>query len=249
MTLAALIGAAAHHRLVEQGDASVRLLTLAARSAACALLFLAVVIGCDGFIVSDYYLGGPVAIAIGGGSFAIAMIMWFVLGFWLRAKLKPKTSPDGVLPVHEETPLHEKIKQMLDESWVVLPGATGIFGFQLIITMTPSFEQLPREIQMIHFAALALIALGIILLVAPAAIHRIAFYGSDDARSHFIGSRLVTVALAPLALGISSDFYVAVGRLLGYGGRAALLSLAILSILATTWYLVPWTTRERLRFI
>jgi hypothetical protein len=71
-------------------------------------------------------------------------------------------------------------------------------------------------VRFIHFAALAMVALAIIILVAPAAIHRVAFSRADDPRSHRVGSLLITIASAPLILGIAADFYVAAGPLIGY---------------------------------
>ena len=144
-----------------------------------------------------------------------------------------------MLSTNEAIPLHEKIKQMLHESWIVLPGATGIFGFQLNITMTPAFESLPRAIQVLHFIALTLIALGVIALIAPAAVHRLAFGGTDVNRSHTIGSILTTLALCPLALGITADYYVAAGRLLGYGTVTITLTALVLLILVAAWYMYP----------
>jgi hypothetical protein len=46
-----------------------------------------------------------------------------------------------------------------------------------------------------HLIALSNIVLAIILLIAPAAIHRLAFEGTDDPQLHALGSRIITIAL------------------------------------------------------
>jgi hypothetical protein len=51
------------------------------------------------------------------------------------------------------TPLHAKIEQMLTEARVVLPGAQALFGFQLAIVLTQSFEQLPSASRIVHAAS------------------------------------------------------------------------------------------------
>ena len=234
LALTVMIAAPAQHRLVERGDASLRLLHATQRHAAFALLFLAIAVGGDMYVVASFYLGEAISICLSIGVFGAAIALWFLLGFWSKASV-----PKDMLSTNEAIPLHEKIKQMLHESWIVLPGATGIFGFQLIITMTPAFESLSRAIQVLHFIALVLIALGVIALVSPAAVHRLAFGGADAERSHMIGSRLTTFALAPLALGITADYYVATGRLLGYGSITTALTALVLLILTTAWYLYP----------
>ena len=57
-------------------------------------------------------------------------------------------------------------------------------------------------------ASLGCIAVAVILLIAPAAYHRIVFSGQDTEEVHRFGSWLVTCATAPLALGLSGDIYV-----------------------------------------
>jgi hypothetical protein len=238
--LAALIAAPAQHRFVERGDASARLVRVIGNHAALALLLFAVVLGCDGFVVTDFFLGDFIATAGGVGAFLIALSMWFVLGRILRRGSTPPAS----LPRFEDTPIHEKIEQMLTEAWVVLPGATGIFGFQLLITMTSAFEDLPEAVRLIHFAALGMVALAIIILVAPAAIHRVAFSRADDPRSHRVGSLLITIASAPLILGIAADFYVAAGRLIGYCPLLVIAPVVVLIVLTSAWFLLPLWLRH-----
>jgi uncharacterized protein DUF6328 len=87
---------------------------------------------------------------------------------------------------------------MLTEARVIIPGAQALLGFQLTVTLTRAFEQLPFESKLAHAAALCCIALSIILLMAPAALHRISFGGEDSADFLRIGS---VSAPLPLALG------------------------------------------------
>jgi len=85
----------------------------------------------------------------------------------------------------EEPGLHEKIDQMLTEARVILPGAQALLGFQLAIVLTEAFAKLPPEIKLTHGAALVLVAVSIILLMTPAAYHRIVYGGRirQDSRS------------------------------------------------------------------
>jgi lysylphosphatidylglycerol synthetase-like protein (DUF2156 family) len=229
LTLGTLIGAPAQCRLVERGNASIRVLTATGRLAAAALLFLAATLACDGFIVTEAFFNTSIAIGASIGVFMCAMLLWFAVGWWL----KRKASPSQALPSFETTPLHQKIKQMLHEAWVVLPGATGILGFQLMITTTAAFKALEPGIRLLHFVALALIAFTLMLLLTPAAIHRKAFGGADNQTSHTLGSRIVSAALAPLAVGIALDSYLAIGRMVGFHFYAGLAAAVIFLILIT----------------
>src|SRR6185503_13135488 len=113
------------------------------------------------------------------------------------------------LPERSVTDLHTKIDQMLTEARVILPGAQATLGFQLIVVMTEAFERLPDSLQRLHLLALGLDALSVLLLIAPAAAHRLAFHGNDDERFHRLGSILVSAALAPLALAITAEVFIA----------------------------------------
>jgi Family of unknown function (DUF6328) len=106
----------------------------------------------------------------------------------------------GQIEKPSNTPLHAKIEQLLTEARVVLPGAQALFGFQLAIVLTQSFERLPSMSKAVHAASLFLVALAIVMLMAPAAYHRIVYAGEDTQDMYRIGSALVTVATVPLAL-------------------------------------------------
>jgi hypothetical protein len=243
VTLGALIAAPAQHRIVERGNATRRILAVIGWLSGIALVSWAVTLACDGFIVAEYFLGRPVAIAASLCAFAAALGMWF----WLPRLVggRPKQT-DETLPEFERPALREKINQMLREAWVALPGATGLFGFQLIVTTLASFSLLPGTVQRTHFLAAAMVAAAIIILITPGQIHRVAFRGADDERAHEIGSRLLSYALAPLAVGVSADYYVAVGKIVGYSSSVQAAAAAILLLLIGNWYVAPWIIRARL---
>ena len=140
--------------------------------------------------------------------------------------------------------LHHQIDYTLTESRVILPGAQALFGFQLIVILTKSFATLPDDARMAHLAALSCVALAIVLLIAPAAIHRIAFDGDDDERFLRIASRILTLALVPLSLGISTELYVAATRLLPGTAAPSWTAAIALCLLLSLWYVVPLVLRK-----
>ena len=136
------------------------------------------------------------------------------------------------------TPLHVKIEQMLTESRVILPGAQALFGFQLAIVLTHAFDDLPELSRLVHAVSLGLVALAIMLLMTPAAYHRIVYAGEDSQGMHRVGSVLITAATAPLAFGLAGDIYVVIGKIVGpETGIAA--SVFALIMLIGLWYAYP----------
>jgi hypothetical protein len=144
-----------------------------------------------------------------------------------------------------DTPLHIRIDWMLTEARVILPGAQALLAFQLVVTLAKRFAELPPGWQLVHFIALAFLTLAVLLLIAPAALHRVGFAGEDDERFLEIGSRIVTVALAPLALGIATDLTVAAFVLFARTGVALVCGASALVALLTLWFVIPWSISKR----
>jgi hypothetical protein len=246
ITLGLLIAGPAQHRLVEQGNASKRILSVANRFAETALVTFAVALGCNVYVVGQPRVGGEWALLAALAALVLALAFWIGLGNVLRRTLDIKERPDG-MPQEEKPELHEKIDQMLTEARVILPGAQALFGFQFIVTLHNAFSALPSSVQAVHFASLAAIAITIMLLISPAAVHRITFGGRDAEQMHDIGAVLVTVALVPLALGISGDVFVALFKILNQPTLAGLIAVIAFIALAGLWYAVPLVLRTRLK--
>jgi hypothetical protein len=174
---------------------------------------------------------------------AAALLAWYGLGAGLRARWRG--GDKGVTVEREKTPLHGKIEHMLTEARVILPGTQAMLGFQLVVMMTDKFEKLPPDARIVHLVALASLILAIILLICPAAIHRIAFHGMDDPRMHNAGSILITAALLPFAVGISCDLWVALTILFGEGMSTLAGSVAAFALLMVLWFLLPLLIRRR----
>jgi len=147
----------------------------------------------------------------------------------------------SVIPLRFGTIYLERagIEQMLTEARVILPGAQALLGFQFIVILTEAFGELPDDARLTHFIALCSVAFAIVLLITPAAIHRLTFDGADRRRFHTIGSWLVTAALVPLAIGIACDLFVAATKMLADQTLALTLASAAFILLMGLWYVLP----------
>jgi hypothetical protein len=242
LTLGLLIAAPAVHRIAEGGAATERMRRLTAHSARAALLTLSVSLAAALFVAVDTELGLRAAGLAAILALLVTAAAWQAWGMLLGHRSARRTGANDVA-----ANLHDKIDYTLTESRVILPGAQALFGFQLIVILTKAFATLPAHARIAHLAALSCIALAIVLLIAPAAIHRIAFDGDDHERFLRIASRILTLALVPLSVGISIELYVAATRLLP-GTAAPSWTAAIgLCLLLGLWYVVPLALRKRAR--
>ena len=74
--------------------------------------------------------------------------------------------------------------------------------------LTSGFDRLPDSAKLVHTTALCLVGLNIILMMTPAALHRLSFGGEDSAEFLRLGSAFVIAGPVFLAAGISAEFYV-----------------------------------------
>jgi heme O synthase-like polyprenyltransferase len=146
-----------------------------------------------------------------------------------------------------EPSLSTRIDEMLTEARVILPGAQALLGFQLIIVLTSAFASLPALSKLIHALALGTMALTVILLVTPAAYHRIVYDGEHSEDMHRTGSRLVTAATIPLALGMVGDVYVTIQLMSGSTAVGIAAAAFALAVLAGLWLVYPLAMRQRSR--
>ena len=86
------------------------------------------------------------------------------------------------------------------------------------------------------FARLGMIAITVMLLMTPAAFHRVAEGGEDSDRLVRISSVAVITAMAPLALGISLDFFVVVRKVTGSVLIAVVCATAASAMFLGLWF-------------
>ena len=240
-TIGFLIAPSMQHRLVERGHASTRILRVTTRFASSALVLFALALGVDLYVVVEHRFGLFWGLLIGLGLGAAALVAWYGAEWMLRP---PRHKEENMLS-EEETPLDVRVEQMLTEARVLIPGAQALFGFQLGVMLMDAFGQLPPASKAVHTAALCCIVIAIILLMAPAAFHRVTFGGQDTEEFYRLGSRLVVSGAVPLAAGIAADLGVAVERSLGSQRMAMAIAIVVGLVLAGLWFIYPLVLRTK----
>jgi hypothetical protein len=242
-----LIAPGVYHRIVDNGRDSVRLHRFTSTMAGLALFPFACSVGLDVFIALDKVLGRRAALVAGCGFGGLALFCWYGVEC-LRMRFTGRKErvmaaqrPGGPQP----TPLHTRIDQMLTEARVILPGAQALLGFQLAIILTSSFDGLSHAAKLWHAASLGLITLTVILLMAPAAYHRIVYAGEDAEEFHRVGSLLVTAATVPLALGLGCDVYVVMTRIFASAALGAGIAIVATIGFVAVWHVYPVIVRLR----
>lgn len=143
------------------------------------------------------------------------------------------------------TSISTKVREVLTEARVILPGAQALLGFSLVATLMDGFKKLPLTSQRVHVLGLFSVALAVIVLMTPAAYHRLAEQGEDTKKFHRIASALVLAALVPLGFGIACGLYVAVEVSTHSNATALTVAGTVFVSLVVFWLGVPLLTRFR----
>lgn len=246
VALALLLTPPSQHRLVEHGHITGRVRTAVTRYTEAALLPFSISLGLDVYLVFTHSFGELLGIAVGALIFVLAVLLWYVAEFVYRVWILERdrnVTKTGDAP----TDIFTRCTQLLTEARIALPGAQALLGFQLAVMMTGAFKTLPDASRYVHAGALISVACCLVLLVAPAAFHRIAFDGADTERFYRIGSRLVTLALLPLAVGVSGDIYVAMERILANDVAAIATAAGAFVTLSAFWLFYPLALRRQMK--
>jgi hypothetical protein len=239
IAVACLVTPSMLHRIAERGEDTHRILRSATLWAGISLLPFALSIGLDFYVVFELVTGRPAAVAAGFIFFGLAGTFWY--GFEFMSKRHEQVAAWSPTPA--ATPLSTKIENLLREARVILPGAQALLGFQFVVILTKEFAALPPLSQALHLAALCSVAFATILLMTPAALHRITYAGEDSEEFLKRGSRFVLTAPIFLGLGIAADLYVVTYAAVQSHGLGVAVGVGALIVLGTLWYGFPFAIR------
>ena len=247
-----LIAPSSYHRIVERGEDTHEIHRYASKVLTWAMLPFALGLGVDLFVATEKVFGRWLGVAAGLLTTLTAVASWYGLEFYRKRERAAEISEEKRKSEQEEqkdeqeqqgkgeggkmTKLSDKIKHVLTEARVVLPGAQALLGFQFVAVLTEAFDKLPQASKYVHLASLALIALTVVLLMTPAAYHRIVEEGEDTEHFHRFATKMVVAALIPLALGICGEVYVVTHKVVESQLVAVVFALVGLALFWELWF-------------
>ena len=246
LVVALIISPAAYHRLVERGEDTHEIHRYTSKMMTWALLPFSLGLGLDFYVAAEKVFGWKAGAAAGLFGTLMAASFWYLLEFYMRRERRGEIEAEkGKSEMSEskdegrdekKQKLTDKIKHVLTECRVVLPGSQALLGFQFISVLTESFDKLPSLSKYIHLAALGLNALAIVLLITPAAYHRLVEEGEETEHFHRFASKILIAALVPLALALAADVYVVVQKVSDSQLVSVVSALVVLAVFWELWF-------------
>jgi hypothetical protein len=244
-TLTCLIGPAMHHHIVEGGNITSGALRAATVYATIALLPFAAALGLSFSAAAMQIWSRPIAMLVGVVAYGTAAGLWYGLELVRRAHRRSRsTRPPGGEDMATPSSVKDRIDHVLTEARMVLPGAQALSGFQFAAIFMDGFAKLPTSSQYVHFTSLGCIALTTILLLTPAAYHRIVEEGEDTEHFHRFASRIVLAATVPLALGMAGDVFVVVRKVSDHVAWSAAAAASAVALCYGLWFGVTLISRR-----
>jgi hypothetical protein len=240
-----LIWPAAFHQIAERGAETEKINRFTTRILDWGLLPFAAGLGLSFYPVSA-------ALHLANSAWIGAAVGIFALAIWYGSILTKSGASQRNLEVYSKKPqstpeqqssLSDRIKKVLIECRMALPGAQAFLGFQFAIVFAQGFAALPRSSQLAHFGSLLATTISIVLLIAPAAYHRLVEQGQDTENFHLVASRLLLTALIFLAPGMAGDLMVVIRKVTNAPALSACLAALLLMGFYVLWFGVSFWKR------
>ena len=182
---------------------------------------------------------GRLGAGLAGGSFLLAAAtLWFVFPFYMARRRRRRVEMEDALQS-----LETRIVQALTEIRVILPGAQALFGFQVTAVFTEQFGHLPEASRCVHLASIGVVAVAVIMLIAPAAYHRITAQGNAEEGVLRYAVWMMLPAEGLIAIGLIGDAYVTVRLIANSHSLALAVAATALTGFIALLYVVPLVMR------
>jgi hypothetical protein len=141
--------------------------------------------------------------------------------------------------------INRELIELLNELRVALPGVQFLFAFLLVVPFQQRVQQTTEFQRDVYFATLLAAAVATVLLIAPAAQHRILFRAQDKENLLRRSNVSALAGLIVLAFAISSAILLVVDVLFDRT-RAWVAAAAVAGVLVSWWFAVPFVQRSRM---
>jgi Family of unknown function (DUF6328) len=134
--------------------------------------------------------------------------------------------------------------ELLQELRVAQTGVQVLFAFLLGIAFQQRFATLEWYQRGFYLVTLVSAAIAAVLLIAPAAIHRMLFRRRLKDELVELTSRLAATGLAFLVLAVSSALFFVLDVVINLIAAVAVVA-PLVAMLIVIWYVVPFVVRRR----
>ncbi len=127
--------------------------------------------------------------------------------------------------------------ELIEELRSLIPGAQVLFGFLLAIRFTQQFANLTDLQRYVYYATLLSAAVALVMLLAPAAFHRMRFREGDKEVMMRKGNREAIAGTAAIALAFTGALFLVTDLVFSIP-IAIVVAIAFFSLTAWRWWVI-----------
>jgi hypothetical protein len=213
-----LILPAANHIIANHGEDDGEEYRLTTDCVGLALAPFALALGFAVYLAAVHVVGQLGSILCGVVMAGLAASFWYGLAFRGRRHHSWKETTMTETRDTPKTPIRDRIRHLMTETRVIIPGAQALLGFAGVTTLMDSFDSLPQTAKTVHLVGLLAVTLSVVLLMTPAAYHRLTGHSEGTEEFYQVASRLVIAAMFPLAVSLAAELFVVVFKVAGSAG-------------------------------
>lgn len=128
--------------------------------------------------------------------------------------------------------------ELLSEIRILLPGTEIFLGFLTTLPFTDRFDHLSRTEHAVYVCTYFATLVSFVLMVAPAAYHRVARPIHDKERFKLFANKLLVVGLVPISLSVVLTTFLVSSMVIG-AGYALLGAFAMAAMVLLLWWTIP----------
>jgi len=238
-----LFGLVFFHTIVLNGNDDTKLQIYANRLIYIALLPFIVTLALDLHTGIAEYWEHERRFLYSGAFTLVGIAGWYGYGL-MKDKERPLTEQKQQTMKVE---LKDKIKQVLTEARLVLPGIQALLGFQFSILLMEKFDKIEAMLRDMHIAALLITLVSIVLLMAPAAYHRIVLKGENSQGLYEFSSRMIMISATLLAVGFAMDVFIACKLVSDDNALSGVVAGLLLIFFYALWFGYSYYKRNELK--
>jgi hypothetical protein len=139
--------------------------------------------------------------------------------------------------------VNRELSELLNELRVALPGVQVLFAFLLSVPFQQRFSAVTTFQRDVYYATLLMAALSIVLLIAPAAQHRVLFRMADKEPMLFRSNKYATTGLLCLGAALTAAILLVTSYL--FDSALAVITASVATVLILVfWVVVPLLRRR-----
>jgi hypothetical protein len=139
----------------------------------------------------------------------------------------------------KERELESRIDTFMGEFRMLTPGIAALFGFQLTVAFSATFDDLSRLVKTLNFLALVCSAAAFLLLLVPAQHHRFLYRLREDEEFLAFAKRFINAGSVMVALAVSLTVGVQAIRSFGSVRLGAAAGVLAAGVFAVGWWMYP----------